>query len=259
MQSVDIVGLLVPSTYLLMLAIEWRFPARHFPARQGWRVLGVGFLLLMGTLSTLVPLLVDPTWLKQHRWLDGRGLGIVGGMLVGYFVLSGLAYAFHRTAHTVPWLWRMTHQLHHSPQRVDISGSVLFHPIEMVVQILMQLFVTVIVLGLDPLAAALTSYMAAFYGLFQHWNVHTPQWLGYLIQRPEAHCEHHRLGVHADNYGDLPIWDLLFGTFRNPKRFEGQCGFESPADRKLFSILALRDVNRQTYGNSSRGRVRAAV
>ncbi|HMC14209.1 MAG TPA: sterol desaturase family protein, partial [Albitalea sp.] len=132
-------------------------------------------------------------------------------------------------------------------------GSVLFHPIEMVIQVLMQLFVTVIALGLDPLAAALTGYLAAFYGMFQHWNIRTPQWLGYLIQRPEAHCEHHRLGVHADNYGDLPIWDLLLGTFRNPKSFSGDCGFEAPNDRRVGAMLALRDVNAPLYGAGSRG------
>jgi sterol desaturase/sphingolipid hydroxylase (fatty acid hydroxylase superfamily) len=111
----------------------------------------------------------------------------------------------------------------------------------------------VIVLGLDPLAAALVGYVAAFYGMFQHWNVRTPRWLGYVIQRPEAHCEHHRLGVHADNYGDLPVWDVMFGTFRNPDRFEGRCGFESPADRRVWSMLAWRDVNAPVYGNDSRG------
>jgi sterol desaturase/sphingolipid hydroxylase (fatty acid hydroxylase superfamily) len=123
----------------------------------------------------------------------------------------------------------------------------------MVVQTLMQLFVTVIVLGLDPLAAALVGYVAAFYGMFQHWNVRTPRWLGYVIQRPEAHCEHHRLGVHADNYGDLPVWDLMFRTFRNPDRFEGRCGFESPADRRMWSMLAWRDVNAPAYGSGNRG------
>lgn len=257
MSAVDIVGLLVPVTYLVMLAIESLFPARRFPPRRGWRWLGIFFLVLLGTVSTLVPLFIPSHWLAQHRWLDGTGLGVTGGVIAGYVVLSGVAYAYHRTVHTVPWLWRLTHQLHHSPQRVDISGSVLFHPLEMAFQTLIQLFVTVIVLGLDPLAAALTGYVAAFYGMFQHWNIRTPQWLGYIIQRPEAHCEHHRLGVHASNYGDLPVWDLLLGTFRNPKEFHGECGFESPADRKLFSILALRDVNRPNYGNGNRGRIDA--
>jgi len=255
MEAVDIVGLLVPVTYLLMLVIESLFPARKFPPRRGWVWIGILFLLLLGTISTVLPLLIDPAWLTRHRWLDGSRLGVIGGVAVGYFVLSGVNYAYHRTVHTVSLLWRLTHQLHHSPQRVDISGSVLFHPIEMVVQILLQLFVTVIVLGLNPLAAALTGYVAAFYGLFQHWNIRTPRWLGYLIQRPEAHCEHHRLGVHANNYGDLPVWDLLFGTFHNPADFHGECGFESPTDRRLFAILALRDVNTQTYGANNLGRL----
>jgi sterol desaturase/sphingolipid hydroxylase (fatty acid hydroxylase superfamily) len=255
METVDLIGLLVPLTYLVMLAIESAWPARSFPPRHGWRWLGIAFLVLLGTVSTVVPLLVPAHWLLEHRWIDGSRLGIVGGVLVGYVVLSGLSYAWHRLSHVWGPLWRASHQIHHSPQRVDISGSTLFHPVEMAAQALMQLFVTVIVLGLDPLAAALVGYVAAFYGLFQHWNVATPRWLGVLIQRPEAHCEHHRLGVHANNYGDLPIWDMLFGTYRNPARFEGACGFESPADQRLVAMLAWQDVNAPTYGGGSRGAV----
>lgn len=89
--------------------------------------------------------------------------------------------------------------------------------------------------------------------MFQHWNVRTPQWLGYLIQRPEAHGVHHRRGVHAYNYGDLPLWDLLPGTFRNPREYHGDCGFEAPADRCVAAMLAMQDVNRALYGAGSRG------
>lgn len=253
MEATDLIGTLVPVTFLVMLAVETLRPARRFPERRHWAWLGIGFLLLLGIISTVVPLQLDVHWLTTHRWFDGSRLGVAGGTVVGYGVLSGLMYAWHRTLHNVPLLWRLTHQLHHSPQRVDIPGSVLFHPAEMVAQVLLQLFVTLIVLGLDPLAAALTGYVAAFYGMFQHWNVHTPHWLGYLIQRPEAHCEHHRLGVHAFNYGDLPIWDLLFRTFLNPPHFEGRCGFEAPADTRLGAMLAFRDVNEALYGGGSRG------
>ena len=243
MEAVDIVGLLIPLTYLAMLAVEkWR-PARMFPARRGWTWTGIAFLVLVGVVSTVVPLLIPPQVLEAYRLMDGTRLGVAGGTLVGYVVLSGFMYAYHRTVHNVDFLWRLTHQIHHSPQRVDMSGSVLFHPIEIVLQVMLQLSVTLFVLGLDPLAAALTGYVAAFYGMFQHWNVNTPQWLGYFIQRPEAHCEHHRKDVHAFNYGDLPVWDLLLGTFRNPATFSGECGFESPADTRVGAMLAFRDVN----------------
>ena len=203
--------------------------------------------------STVLPLLFDAAWLARHRWLDGTRLGVAGGVLAGWLVLSSLSYVWHRTAHTVPWLWRLTHQVHHSPQRVDIPGSTLFHPTEMVVQAGLQMFAGLVVLGLDPMAVAWLGYVAAFHGMFQHWNVRTPRWLGYFIQRPEAHCEHHRRGVHANNYGDLPWWDMLAGTFVNPQRFDGECGFEAPADRCLGAMLSFVDVNQPLYGERSRG------
>src|SRR4051794_11327904 len=253
MHAVDLIGLLVPLTYLAMLAVEAAWPARRFPNRRGWRWIGIAFLVAIGTVSTVVPLLVPADWLAAHRWVDGTGLGVAGGTLVGWVVLSALAFLWHRASHAWTPLWRAGHQLHHSPQRVDISGSTLFHPLEMVVQVALQLFVTVVVLGLDPVAAALVGYVAAFHGMFQHWNVRTPRWLGYFIQRPEAHCENHRLGVHAGNYGDLPLWDLLFGSFRNPASFDGECGFAAPADRRMLAMLGWRDVNVDEYGSGSRG------
>ena len=178
---------------------------------------------------------------------------MVGGTIAGWLVLSALTFAWHRTAHAYSPIWRLGHQMHHSPQRVDISGSALFHPTDMVVQVLLQLFVTVIVLGLTPIAAALVGYAAAFHGMFQHWNVRTPQWMGYLIQRPESHCVHHRQGVHAWNYSDFPPWDMLAGTFRNPREFNGQCGFEGVAERRFGAMLACQDVNATQYGHASRG------
>ena len=253
MEAVDLVGLAVPLTYFALLATARLWPARRFPARRGWPWVGVAFLLLIGTAGAVIPLLLPLDWLEAHRWMDGTGLGIAGGTVAGYFVLSGLAYAYHRMTHNVGFFWRGFHQLHHSPQRVDIPGSVLFHPLEMAIQVLLQLFVTVVVLGLDPLAAALVGYVAAFYGMFQHWNVRTPIWLGYLIQRPEAHCVHHRKGLHYYNYGDLPLWDILFGTFRNPREFNGECGFEDPGDRRVGAMLAFADVNASAYGRGSLG------
>jgi sterol desaturase/sphingolipid hydroxylase (fatty acid hydroxylase superfamily) len=253
METVDAIGLLVPLTYAVMLLIEWRWPARVFPPRRGWRWLGIGFLLLIATVGTVVPLLLPLDWMAAHRWFDGTRLGVVVGTVVGWVVLSLASFAWHRASHAFSPLWRFGHQMHHSPQRVDISGSVLFHPAEMVVQTLIQLFVTVIALGLDPLAAALVGYLVALAGMFQHWNVRTPTWLGYFIQRPEAHCVHHRQGAHAFNYSDFPLWDIVFGSWRNPREFRGDCGFEGPADRRLGAMLAWRDVNRAAYGVGSRG------
>jgi sterol desaturase/sphingolipid hydroxylase (fatty acid hydroxylase superfamily) len=250
----DVFGLLVPATYLAMLGIEALFPAREFPAIAHWRLKGFGFLVVQGLLATLAPLLIPEHWLAAHRLVDLEKLGVIGGAALGYVVVSLASYAWHRSAHTFPLMWRLFHQIHHSPQRVDMSGAALFHPLETIVFLLISAVSTTLLLGLDPVAAALTGYIAAFYGYFQHMNIRTPQWLGYLIQRPEAHCIHHQRDVHAYNYGDLPIWDMLFGTFRNPVSFESPAGFDKPATDRLVAMLAFTDVNEAAAGPDTLGR-----
>lgn len=254
MTAVDLLGLLIPVTYFALLALETLFPARAFPQIRFWRWTGIAFLILTAVVGTVTPLLIPADWLATHRLFNLSGLGPIGGAVVGYVVLSGLSYIWHRSAHTFPLMWRLFHQIHHSPRRVDMSGAALFHPLESASFALMSIAVTTLLLGLDPLAAALTGYIAAFYGFFQHLNMRTPRWLGYLIQRPEAHCVHHQRDVHAWNYGDLPVWDLLLGTFRNPKDFAGEVGFDDAATKRIGAMLAFVDVNRPIAGPNSLGR-----
>lgn len=254
MSLVDLFGLLVPVTFLLMLAIEALFPARAFPPIRFWRLRGIVFLIMAGILGSVVPLLIPADWLARHRLMDLSGLGVIGGAALGYLVVSLLSYVWHRSAHTFPVMWRVFHQIHHSPQRMDMSGANVFHPLELSAFILIATLTTTLVLGLDPVAGALTGYIANFYSYFQHMNVRTPRWLGYVIQRPEAHCVHHQRDVHAWNYGDLPIWDILLGTWRNPETFAGEVGFDAPAARRLGAMLAFVDVNRPTAGPNSLGR-----
>ena len=204
-------------------------------------------------IGNALPLYLPVDWMAEHRWIDGTRLGVIGGAIVGFAVLELFVYAWHRANHTFSALWRVSHQIHHSPLRVDIPGSVVFHPVEIVVYTLIPLFVTVIVLGLDPLAAALTGYALTFASYFQHWNVHTPQWLGYILQRPESHCVHHRKGSHYYNFADLPVWDIVFGTFKNPKKYMGECGFEGGADLRIGAMLAFDDVNAAAYGPGNLG------
>lgn len=183
---------------------------------------------------------------------------MAGGVLVGYPCVALANALLHRSYHRFPLLWRTVHQLHHAPQRLDIPGAVLFTPLEVVINVATFFTMMVFVLGLDAVAAAIVGYVATFYGLFQHLNLRTPRWLGYLIQRPESHGVHHRRGFHAYNYSDLPVWDMLWGTFRNPAEFHGDVGFELAESRRIGAMLVGRDVNAATLGLDSRGRVDAA-
>lgn len=248
----DILGLLIPSSFFVMLAIEACGTGRRWPDVRHWRLQGLGFFALLLAINIGLSSLV-PTGTPEYSLVEGRRLGIAGGIVVGFAALTLVNALLHRAYHRFDFLWRWVHQLHHSPPRLDVAGSVLFTPQEIILNVLVFQLVENLILGIDPVAAAAVGTIAAFYGMFQHFNITTPTWLGYLIQRPESHAVHHRRGHHGYNYADLPLWDLLMGTFRNPRRFLGEVGFEGDAAMRMAPMLVGRDANRPLYGPGNRG------
>src|SRR3546814_7584790 len=95
------------------------------------------------------------------------------------------------------------HQMHHSAERVDIWGAFYFHPLDMVGWVFLGSLCLVGIVGLTPEATLIVSIMAVFCAMFQHANLKTPYWLGFIVTRPESHALHHERGVHAWNYGDI--------------------------------------------------------
>jgi hypothetical protein len=50
--------------------------------------------------------------------------------------------------------------------------------------------------------------------------------------------------VHAGNYSDLPLFDILLGTWKNPRDFAPEQGFHRGASSQYSSLLLGRDVAR---------------
>ena len=97
-------------------------------------------------------------------------------------------------------------------------------------------------LGAGAEVLALIGLANSLLGLFQHANIKTPPWMGYIIQRPESHTVHHAQGIHKYNYSDLPIFDILFGTFKNPVDYEHVTGLFYGASAKVWDMLCFRDL-----------------
>lgn len=231
----------VLATFAAFAALETLRPGRSFVRMRAWRAKGVLLFVVAIVLTSAAPLLWDQ-WFADHRLIDARGLGHVGGAALGFVVLSLGIYVWHRALHGVPFLWRHLHQMHHSAERVDVFGAFLFHPFDLIALSLVGSASLVLVVGVTAPAAIAATLGATFCTMFQHANIRTPHWLGYVIQRPESHCVHHQRGVHAFNYGDIPLWDMLFGTFRNPRSFTGACGFHDGASERIGAMLLGRDL-----------------
>jgi sterol desaturase/sphingolipid hydroxylase (fatty acid hydroxylase superfamily) len=135
--------------------------------------------------------------------------------------------------------------MHHSAESLDPWGAYFLHPLDAAIFLSMSGIVLYPVLGLSPAAGArATAALTSFLSVLQHARMSTPAWLGYLVQRPESHGVHHARGVHAHNYADLPLWDIVFGTFRNPGRdaLQPLHGFYDGASTRVAEMLAFRDV-----------------
>ncbi len=240
------------STLVLMLIAERIRPARQFPSVRGWVCIGIGVMVLFFTVANTWSLVVPKEWLREHRLWNGERLGVAGGIAVWYVFNTFVAYWYHRFQHRFSVSWRMLHQLHHGVPRVDIPSALVAHPLDVMVSTTLSTLGTAFLLGLDPRAVAIVGVLLFFLALFPHWNVRTPKWVGYFIQRPEEHVLHHQRGVHAGNYSDWPLWDKVFGTYRRPVEGPVRVGYERAGFAEQLKMLAFVDVNATGYINGGR-------
>lgn len=238
----DPISLIVIAMYAGLMVWESVFPARALPYAPGWKLRGLIAFGVYFYLSSYLPLLTDP-FLEQYRLLDLTGLGTIGGAAVGVLVYEFGLYLWHRAMHRSDRLWRAFHQMHHSAERLDTYGAFFFSPMDMIGFTLLGSICFALLIGITPQAITVVLLFTNFLAIFQHANIRTPQWIGYLVQRPEAHAYHHARGIHRNNYSDLSIFDMLFGTFYNPKHFENETGFYDGASAKIGDMLLFKDVS----------------
>lgn len=228
----------------MLLDLVWQ--SRRYEKPRFWRTRG----LLVTIVIVYLSVVFATFWSKVYgdfRLLDSRGLGVWGGAALGILVYEFMHYWYHRLAHQWNWLWLAGHQMHHSAESLDAYGALYQHPVDAFMFTTISSIVFFPLMGLGGEAAVVATLFLMFNAFFQHANINTPRWLGYIIQRPESHAIHHGKGIHRHNYSDLPLWDIVFGTFRNPTREEipQECGFYLNGSGKVVSMLLFQDINKQ--------------
>lgn len=129
-------------------------------------------------------------------------------------------YLAHRAFHHVPFLWRF-HAVHHSIEEMDWIAAHRVHPVDQILTKSASL-VPVFILGFDVTAIVAFSVMYQWQGLLIHSNLRIRVGpLRWLLASPQFHHWHH--ANHSDaidkNFaGQLPLWDVLFGTVFMPEK-----------------------------------------
>ena len=218
----------------ILLDTVWR--PRDYPATPGWRVKGLLAFAAYMAVALFAPLVWD-AFLAEHRLVDLTAQPLWLQLGLGFVMFQLTMYLWHRTMHGVDFLWRHLHQTHHSAERVDVYGAFWFHPLDMIGFTLKGSLALVWIVGLSVEAVIPIVLINSFMAIFTHANVRTPRWLGWFIARPEMHAAHHERGVHRSNYCDLPLIDMIFGTWSNPKTAPKEAGFHDGASSELGALL----------------------
>jgi sterol desaturase/sphingolipid hydroxylase (fatty acid hydroxylase superfamily) len=247
---IDPISLIILAMYALVIIWEAVFPARVLPAVPWWKTRALSVFVVYFFLASYLPLITEP-FLVPYQLLDLSSIGVIGGAIIAIVLFEAGIYYWHRAMHSNIVLWRVFHQMHHSAERVDTFGTFYFSPMDTIGFSLVGSISVGLIIGVSPQSVTIFLLFTTFLAIFQHANICTPQWLGYFIQRPESHGVHHARNVHFKNYSDLPVFDIMFGTFENPKVREHEAGFYDGASARILDMLMFKDVSKLPLGRKS--------
>jgi len=163
-------------------------------------------------------------------------------------ILDFVIYLQHRLFHAIPLLWRL-HRMHHTDVEFDFTTAIRFHPIEIILSIVIKLIV-VLLLGAPAIAVLVFEILLSSTALFNHSNINISKpidkVLRWFVVTPDMHRVHHSVyKTETDsNFGfSIPWWDRLFGTYcAQPKDGHldmsiGIENFRSEKDSRIDQLL----------------------
>ena len=239
----------------LLLGLEFTWPRRAGPMRRPLRW-GAN-LPIVAVDAIVVRLLVPLGATDAALWADGRGIGLLhqveGTPLVeaalAFLALDCVIYWQHRLFHRIPAFWRL-HRMHHSDIEFDATTGLRFHPVEILVSMLIKIG-TVVALGAPAVAVILFEVVLNGTSMFNHSNLRLPlaldRALRTVLVTPDMHRVHHSTHrrEHDSNYGfNLTWWDHLFRSYTDQPA-EGHTGmriglhaFREDTDQRLLRLLS---------------------
>ena len=193
-------------------------PWRRWPANLGLAVAGSLSVQLLGPTTAVAA----AVWAQAHEigLLHALPLPATVQWVLTLLALDALIYGQHRVMHRWSPLWRL-HRVHHTDIALDASSALRFHPLEIVLSMLLKAL-AVVLLGAPVGAVLAFEILLNGLALFNHANLALPvrldRWLCWVIVTPDMHRIHHRPAPaeHDRNFGfNLSCWDRLFGSYRD--------------------------------------------
>lgn len=193
--------------------------------------------ILLSMVNTIVVRLIIPLTAAAYALsLESEGIGLLNwlelpvwiAIVVAVLILDLAIYAQHVWFHKLEFFWRF-HRMHHTDLDFDVTTGVRFHPVEIVISMLIK-FAVISLLGPPAVAVIVFEVLLNATSMFNHGNIRIPipvdRYLRLFLVTPDMHRVHHsEIRTETDsNFGfNLPWWDRIFGTYRDQPQ-EGHLG-----------------------------------
>jgi sterol desaturase/sphingolipid hydroxylase (fatty acid hydroxylase superfamily) len=240
---------------------EQLWPVRGAPQ---WRDYGLNLLIAFSTVFLSLPLGIAAGLWSAHvrQWLPwkplsftfhavagiphvGQGLEILAMIFVPLFLHDAWFYWAHRIEHRVPALWAF-HKLHHSDELMNTSTWARDHFLQSSWRAFFATFTLGMIVDLDLAEAGKAALYSTMFlsalSLFYHSAIRVRlPWLDRVLVTPQVHRIHHSTDPqhYNRNFADaLPLFDIVFGTYRRPGREEFPAtglGTASPAPQSIWA------------------------
>lgn len=233
--------------FAVMAGWELVAPQRALSVSKGLRWLNN--LGVVGLNTVLLRIVFPTAAVGVALFVAEQGWGVFNYYAVPYALVVLLCvvmmdfaiYLQHLMFHATPALWRL-HRMHHADLDIDVTTGARFHPIEILLSMLIK-FAVIVVLGAPALAVLIFEVLLNATSMFNHSNVRMPlavdKVLRLFVVTPDMHRVHHSIEDDEtnSNFGfNLPWWDRMLGTYRGQPR-AGHQGM-------VIGIQTFRDVKR---------------
>jgi lathosterol oxidase len=158
-----------------------------------------------------------------RHWQNSHGiwpshLPVPLQFLMLWLIFDLIGYGYHRSLHRFDFLFAF-HSIHHDTPRIHVLKANRLHLGEEVLNFLLVV-PAMIVVGCPASMMIWLGMFEAFENNLAHSNVEQrfPRWFHYLMRTADVHHIHHsdEARLQLSNFGGLPIWDIVFGTYRHP-------------------------------------------
>lgn len=206
----------------------------------------MNIMVVLSTACLALPAgLAAGLWSTQvHKWLPwdrlslsfnsigqipfvGSGLEILAMIFIPLFVHDFWFYWAHRLEHKVPVLWEF-HKIHHSDERMSAATFGRDNFMQQVWRTFFSIFTLGLIFDIDMTQAGKAALYSNMFliglSMFYHSAIRVQApWMDRLLVTPQVHRLHHSTDPahYNKNFSDaLPLFDIVFGTYRKPIRDE---------------------------------------